>query len=198
MKIIKIPANPSAYSSNIYFVRGDFNSLSDVNTVIDTGGDGNIIVSEIKKINTGAGKKPVEQVILTHNHFDHTGGVQALKDAFDSKIYGYSSDKLIDRKLKNDDVIKIGDRNFQVIYAPEHSNDSICLYSWDDKVLFSGDTPIDIKSPGGSYSRQYLEILEKLLVSRVETIYPGHGPAINNGHEVILRTLEIVKNSVLI
>lgn len=197
MRITKIRTNEKVYSSNVYLIRGEFNGLKDVNTLVDTGGDGSI-VDEIKKINTGAGKTPVAQIVLTHTHFDHTGGVKALKAEYNLKILACSREEYVDVVLKNGDIIFMGDRQFEVIHTGEHSQDSICLYGWEDRVLFSGDVPVDIKSSNGSYSRYFLSVLERLATFRIDVIYPGHGDPLHGGAKTILKTLENVKNSKII
>lgn len=193
MRIDSLLTNPQKYSSNTYLIRGDFNSLNDKNSLIDTGAD-DYIIDEIEKINTGAGKKRVEQVILTHNHFDHTGGLKYIKDQYNPLVFAFSEAQYVDRILKNGDIIKLGDKNFEIIYCPEHSNDSICLYSWEDKILFSGDVNIAIINQGGEYSKGFMKTIEKLIFLGVEKIFPGHGKPILNGTEVLERTLKIIKN----
>lgn len=72
MKVFQLAQNPEKYSCRSYLILGTWSTLDDVNTVIDPGIDGSII-DQIEKIYTGVGKKPVDLVVLTHNHFDHAG-----------------------------------------------------------------------------------------------------------------------------
>src|SRR3989339_361610 len=188
MRIQKLTTNPKAYSSNVYYIRGDYNALEDINTLIDTGAD-EYIFDELSKIFYGAGKRSVEQIILTHNHFDHTGGLKFLQELYKPKILAFHDDKSITKVLRDDDVVKIGDKYFHVIYTPGHSNDSICLYGYDDKVLFSGDTPIDVKTKDATYSLDFICALKRIASMKIETIYPGHGnPYTQNVQEILQRT----------
>ncbi len=197
MRVFRIKTNELTYSSNVYLVLGEFNSVYDVNTLIDTGGDGHI-VENIRAINTGVGKKAVDQIILTHNHFDHTGGIIAVKEAFGSRVMGFSGATLIDAQIKDGDMIKAGDVFLSALHVPEHSQDSIMLYHWESKTLFSGDTQLDIKSGGGTYSRHFYEILKKLLELGVNVIYPGHGHFIKeNCPEILERTMNFVKQGII-
>ena len=68
MKVICLKRNSMKYTCNAYLILGSWNSLQDTNTLIDVGIDASII-NEIEKINTGVGKRPVEQIIITHEHF---------------------------------------------------------------------------------------------------------------------------------
>lgn len=186
MRIIVIKTNPEAYSCNVYLILGDFNKLDDVNTLIDTGSDG-YIISEIKNIYTGAGKKPVEQIVLTHSHFDHTGGIKALIENFNPKILAYNKESYVSRTVLDDDTIRIGDSQFQVIHTPGHSFDSICLYNYEQKVLFSGDTPIDIKTTDSTYSSEFIIAFQRLASLKIDCIYPGHGTPITESPELCIK-----------
>jgi len=197
MRIDILATNPAKYSSNVYLIRGDNNSLDDVNTLIDSGAD-SYILRGLELINTGAGKKAISQIILTHNHFDHSGGILSLKEKYHSQVLGLAESPLIDRKLYHGEIVKVADVMMEVINITEHSNDSICLYEWNSKTLFSGDTPLDIKSVGGNYSAGFLEKLNRLLILGVKIIYPGHGnPIAENAQQILENTIEIVRHSII-
>ena len=185
--------NPKVYSSNSYLIRGDFNSLNDKNVLVDTGGD-DFIVKEIEEINTGAGKKKIDKIILTHNHFDHTGGVKAVKEKYNCKVLAFSKSKFVDKLIKEGETVKIGDEMFEVIHCPTHSNDSILLYGWDSKVLFCGDVDLAVINWNLNFPEFFVNILKKLSKLGVSTIYPGHGPPIQNGTEVINRIINLIDN----
>ena len=79
MKIIPLKKSDKIYSCNPYLILGDWNHVEDLNTVIDPGTD-DFILDEIAHLSAGLGKVAVEQILLTHNHFDHAGGMMALKE----------------------------------------------------------------------------------------------------------------------
>jgi glyoxylase-like metal-dependent hydrolase (beta-lactamase superfamily II) len=197
MRITRLAQNLRTYSSNAYLVRGDRNTLDDVNTLIDTGVDKSV-VDAVRAVYTGVGKKAVDQVILTHGHFDHVGGAEAIQRDFGAVILRFGNHPPVDRILTSGENLRIGDRDFTVIPCVEHSQDSILLFEPEDGVLFSGDTPLDIKSEGGEYYRDFLDVLERLIRLRVSILYPGHGPPIPNADTVIRRTRDIVLSSTLI
>jgi len=74
-----------------------------------------------------------------------------------------------------------------VIHVPAHSNDSILLYSRSERVLFSGDSPINIQSSDGTYTSEFVAVMERICASPVETIYSGHDYPITVGAQSILR-----------
>ncbi len=162
------------YSSNVYLIRGDWNAIADVNTLIDVGNDP-AVIDRIRAMSTGVGKKAVEQVILTHGHFDHAALLPAIREAFQPVVYAHSAFVKADHILKDGQTLRCGDRMFEVLYTPGHSNDSICLYCKEDGVLFVGDTPVIITSTDGSYEENFVRALARICRKDVRAIYFGHG-----------------------
>jgi glyoxylase-like metal-dependent hydrolase (beta-lactamase superfamily II) len=162
MKIITLPGAQHLYSSNAYLILGDWKRIEDINTLIDVGSDPNI-VQVINRLETGVGKKRVEQVILTHCHSDHTAALPAIIDAFHPRVYAFSPfGEGIDQVLKNGDRLRIGERTGEIIHTPGHSSDSISIYIEDEGVLFAGDAPVVIRTIAGGYEEDYLEALKEL------------------------------------
>ena len=115
MKVIALQNNPVVYSCKVYFVRGNWNAISDINTLIDVGTN-DFIIEEILTLSTGVGKKRIEQVILTHEHFDHAGGLMKIKKEFKPHVIAFSKLPGVDEIAYNNMQIKIGDKN-AVIYT---------------------------------------------------------------------------------
>jgi glyoxylase-like metal-dependent hydrolase (beta-lactamase superfamily II) len=198
MRVICLKKNGIKYTCNAYLILGSWSTLQDVNTLVDIGTDSSI-AKEIETIYTGIGKKPVDKIIITHEHFDHAGGIGEFKLIYNAKVYAFKKFEGVDEVLKDGQVVRVGDRDFEVIHTPGHSSDSICLYCEEDGVLFSGDTPLRINMPGGAYSIEFLEALEKLMRLNIKTIFPGHDPPIKeNAIDIIERTLTNVKSSGLL
>lgn len=178
MKIICLKSNPTIYSGRAYLLLGSWSTLDDINAVVDTGSD-NYIINEIESIYTGVGKVPVNKVILTHNHFDHMGGAIHLKQRFNCTVHAkIFTDDIVDELLQDGQEIRLADRMFTVIHSPGHSTDSICLYCKEDQVLFSGDTPLQIRDVTATYTSGFLRTLQRLSSLTINTIYPGHGEPI--------------------
>ena len=195
MRVICLKSNAKLYSCQSYLILGDWNSLPDVNTLIDAGVDG-FVLAEIEQIFTGVGKNAVEQILLTHSHFDHAAGAAAVKAVYHSQVRALSPLECVDAVLRDGDSVRCGDCDFQVIVSPGHSADSICLYCEQEGVLFSGDTPLMIRTSGGAYSAAYVRLLEKLSGLKLNAIYPGHGAPWKGWiREGLLQTLDNVRKS---
>lgn len=141
-------------------------------------------------------------ILLTHCHFDHILGASALRERYGAKIAigEYDAEGLSDASinltgvigikpnpftadilLKDQEVLKIGETEIEVIHTPGHTAGSVCYRLKD--VLFSGDTLFEqsigrTDFPTGNYS-QMKQSLEKLkALSDVDLkILPGHGNA---------------------
>jgi glyoxylase-like metal-dependent hydrolase (beta-lactamase superfamily II) len=196
MKVIPL-RNNRIYSCYAYLILGEWNRLEDVNTLVDVGTDGSVI-EQIEQINTGVGREPVEQVILTHGHFDHAGGLPAVKGKYHPRIFAYTEMNSGSEKLADGQVLVAGDRELEVIHVPVHSQDSVCLYCASEGVLFSGDTPLRILSPGGTYPECFVEAVERLASLKIHRIYTGHDGLILDAAALIRETLRNIQGSMVV
>ncbi|MCP4324640.1 MAG: hydroxyacylglutathione hydrolase [Alteromonadales bacterium] len=84
----------------------------------------------------------VDAILLTHKHYDHIDGVEALLSVLDEDIKLYSKDKLFTQSIQVEEgqTINFFDNSFslKVMELAGHTLDHIAFYS--DKHLFCGDT----------------------------------------------------------
>lgn len=195
MKIINLTHDSDTYTSNAYFLLGDWKAIDDVNALVDVGRDP-LIIDKIKKLDAGAGKHKIEKVILTHNHYDHVDLLPIIKDNFAPDVYAFHSFDGVGHVLKNGQTLKLADRRFEVIHIPGHTTDSICLYCEQDKVLFSGDTTLIITTTNGSYQEDFVRAFERIARRNITVIYPGHGePITHRVKQSLYSSLDNVRKS---
>ena len=199
MKVINLTENPTTYTCNVYHIQGEFNSLNNLNTIIDIGRD-KIIFEKLDEISKSAGKKLIDQIVLTHNHYDHTSLLKTVKEIYSPTVYAFSPYlKGVDVLLKGGESILIGDKFFEVIHTPGHTQDSICLYCSENGFLFVGDTGVILKSNNWSFEENSVKSLEYLCTKNVSKIFFGHGPPLEAGcNEKLQRTLEVIHDSKVI
>lgn len=194
MNVLLLKRDDLVYSSHSYLLLGIWNRINDINTMIDVGTDASA-VSSIEYAATGVGKNPVEQVILTHNHFDHNGGLAAVIERYHPRVYAFSPGDGVTDLLTDGQFLLMGDDYCQVIHTPGHSSDSVCIYCPTQKILFSGDVPLSIISPGSSYEANFVEALERIALLDVRVIYSGHNePVVSGANEMIQMTLDNVRH----
>ncbi|WP_319578565.1 MBL fold metallo-hydrolase [uncultured Methanospirillum sp.] len=181
MQIRNLTGQSTEYTSNVYHITGDYLQLSDQSSLIDVGRDVSIL-GELRSIRTGIGKKPVDQIFLTHSHFDHAGLLHEILDRYPVPVYAHPESR-VQGIIPLDDrqVVYIGDHNCEVIWGRTHSEDSVCYFCHDDGVLFSGDIPIRIYTDDGVYDPAFLPVFEQICSYEVREIYPGHGDPIREG-----------------
>jgi hydroxyacylglutathione hydrolase len=183
MQAIKLQNSP--YDANAYLVDGRI--------LVDVGMDGRAIISRLEKI-----IKPgeLETIILTHCHYDHSGGAAQVAKSFGAKIAIHRDDVSLLNNPRGSasllfgvkapsivpDIILSGGEIFgelEVIHTPGHTPGGICLYSARAKALFSGDTVF----PDGRFGRtdltggnatKLVESIRKLTLLDVIVMYPGH------------------------
>ena len=84
--------------------------------------------------------------------------------------------------------MRFGEIRLSVLHTPGHTEGSVCLWSADDGLLFSGDTLFAsgwgrTDLPGGS-EEQIIESLARLATFEdTVRVYPGHGPETTIGRE---------------
>lgn len=84
------------------------------------------------------------QILITHHHPDHTGGLARLANEFDPVVYGPANPgiKGITHVLGEGDTVEVLGQEFSVIEVPGHTLDHIAFFSdgSTQPVLFCGDT----------------------------------------------------------
>ncbi|MFJ4157928.1 hydroxyacylglutathione hydrolase [Pseudomonas sp. NPDC089752] len=86
----------------------------------------------------------LEDILVTHHHHDHVGGVERLKQLTGARVCGPAKEHIPSRDLAlddNDKVTVLG-VEFQVLAVPGHTLGHIAFFSDQPAtpVLFSGDT----------------------------------------------------------
>ncbi|MFJ7313030.1 hydroxyacylglutathione hydrolase [Pseudomonas sp. NPDC098747] len=82
----------------------------------------------------------LSDILITHHHHDHVGGVERLKQISGATVYGPASEKIPARDfaLKDNDSVSVLGWDFDVYAVPGHTLGHIAYYHHG--LLFCGDT----------------------------------------------------------
>jgi hydroxyacylglutathione hydrolase len=87
-------------------------------------------------------------VLVTHHHHDHVGGVAELKQKYGCRVVGPHdrTTKIanVDLRVGNGDVVKVGNLLARVLETPGHTLDHISYVFDNEKALFAADTLFSI------------------------------------------------------
>ncbi|MBW1779462.1 MAG: MBL fold metallo-hydrolase [Deltaproteobacteria bacterium] len=142
----------------------------------------------------------VEYILITHCHFDHTGGAAGLKQETQSLLVAHELDAIyleqgdetvtastwygttmaplrIDRKLTAPrEEILLGGRSIEAIHTPGHSPGSVVYLTQSEglKVLFAQDVHGPLDPSLLSNREDYLNSLDLLLSLDADILCEGH------------------------
>ncbi|HET6893138.1 MAG TPA: MBL fold metallo-hydrolase [Pyrinomonadaceae bacterium] len=141
--------------------------------------------------------RTVSEIILTHMHPDHIGGVNALRKHLGTEVKvaahrltaePLSSSIRVDRLIEEGEVIALSGSPsiaLRAMHTPGHARGHLCFYEERTGTLISGDNIVGLGSvlidPPEGNMRDYLESLTRMRsLPNLSVIFGGHGPAIAN------------------
>jgi glyoxylase-like metal-dependent hydrolase (beta-lactamase superfamily II)/8-oxo-dGTP pyrophosphatase MutT (NUDIX family) len=189
---LRTPTKPPATTTNCYVVgTRDF-------VVFDPGSpyeDEQAALFEFVKELFDEGRR-LREVVLTHHHPDHVGGVGRLREQLGGvrvSAHRLTAEALegqvrVDRFMEDGDVIELeGDPSISLraMHTPGHTRGHLSFYDERAGALLTGDNIVGIGSvlidPEEGSVRDYLATLERYRrLPRLVALFGGHGPAVGS------------------
>ncbi len=204
---VRTPTKPPATHTNCYLIYNSRELL-----IIDPGSpyedEQQALAASVDAL-LGEGRK-LREIVLTHMHPDHVGGVNALRTHLGDQVnraapvgapvvaHRLTAESLgeainIDRFIEDDEVIKLSGEpeiSLRAMHTPGHARGHLCFYEERTGTLISGDNIVGLGSvlidPPEGNMRDYLRSLERMrALANLSVIFGGHGPAIANPYAKI-------------
>lgn len=184
--------------------------------LIDAGGDAAVLKKEVEAL----GLK-VKALWLTHGHLDHAGAVGELAKEWSVPVVGpHKEDQFwldmiqevsarygfpipqpvkVDQWLEGGEVLKLGEDEFEVRFAPGHTPGHVMFYNKNHGLLWTGDVLFKgsigrTDFPRGNHDQLIESIQRECFSLPDETQFiSGHGPMSTIGYENNLTRLSQVK-----
>ena len=188
MDAITVTEDAETFTCNAYLADGERTVLVDAGAMA---GVEDVIAEHVDDL---------DAVLLTHQHGDHVGALDAVLDAFDPELWAYGDHPRRTDALDDGDTVGIGDEAFEVIHTPGHADDHVAFVS--DSTIFSGDVVVhdDGAFEDGSFGRtdmagqsreELIESIERILdrlPEGVEGMYAGHGGTFHGDVRAVIET----------
>ncbi|MDX6613308.1 MAG: hypothetical protein QOD75_2494 [Blastocatellia bacterium] len=191
---VRTPTRPPATHTNCYLIYTSSEIL-----IIDPGSpfedeQQSLAASVDELIAAGRG---VREIVLTHLHPDHVGGVNALRKHLRGEIKvaahqytaaGLGENVSVDRLINDEEVITLDGSPsiaLRAMHTPGHARGHLCFYEERTGTLITGDNIVGLGSvlidPPEGNMRDYLTSLERMrALPHLTVLFGGHGPAMAN------------------
>lgn len=182
--------NPTAFTgpgTNTYLV-----GTGEEKILLDTGDGRSEYLPVLEEALEESGCRAIQEIVLTHGHPDHIGGVQPVLDRFGSCRVSKMSYEAFDspydfeiHEIGDGDVVETEGATLRALHTPGHAPDHLCFLLEEEHALFTGDNVLGvgttiIPAESGNLG-QYLDSLDLLLAQSPKCLFPAHGPLIEDG-----------------
>src|SRR6201993_5497040 len=120
-------------------------------------------------------------ILVTHHHADHTGGIAELKQRHGCRVVAPHGEAaripLVDATVREDDEVQVGSLRGRVLETPGHTAGHISYFFPADELAFVGDTLFSIgcgRVIEGTAEMMWQSLLKLRALPDDTRIYCGH------------------------
>src|SRR5712671_84286 len=124
---------------------------------------------------------PLSDILVTHHHADHTGGIAELKQRHGCRVVAPHAEAaripLVDATVREHDEVRVGSLRGRVLETPGHTAGHISYFFPADKLAFVGDTLFSIgcgRVIEGTAEMMWQSLLKLRALPDDTRIYCGH------------------------
>lgn len=155
--------------------------------LIDTGNPGVTEYIDILKGYMQEKSIQISDILVTHWHPDHIGGVIGILDNLQPgscKVH-----KILDShdisgikycNLQDGDTIETEGATLRIHHTPGHTDDHVIAWFEEENAVFSGDCVLGEGTAVFENLKKLITSLETILRLNPTKIYPGHGPVVED------------------
>jgi hydroxyacylglutathione hydrolase len=123
----------------------------------------------------------LSDILVTHHHHDHTGGIAELKGRHKCRVVAPQAEAskipLVDETVREGGKVSVGNLSANVIETPGHTAGHITYWFGADKLAFAGDTLFSIgcgRVIEGTPEMMWASLLKLRQLPGDTRIYCGH------------------------
>ncbi|MDG2334077.1 MAG: beta-lactamase-like protein 2 [Myxococcota bacterium] len=181
--------NPSAFTgpgTNSYLV-----GTGEHQILLDPGDGREEYLPVLERAMELSGCTGLQEIVLTHGHPDHIGGVQSVLDRMGPLPVSKMPHEAFDapyafplREISDGCVIETEGATLRGFHTPGHAPDHMCFLLEEESGLFTGDNVLGvgttiIPAKTGNLGH-YMASLKRLLALEPSVIFPAHGPLVGD------------------
>jgi hydroxyacylglutathione hydrolase len=120
-------------------------------------------------------------ILVTHHHRDHTGGIEELKERYGCRVVAPEAEAEsipeVDETVGENDTVRVGGLEARVLETPGHTGGHITYFFPADKLVFAGDTLFSIgcgRVIEGNNETMWQSLLKLRALPDGTRVYCGH------------------------
>ncbi|KAL8668108.1 MAG: hypothetical protein Q9202_000086 [Teloschistes flavicans] len=132
----------------------------------------------------------ISDVLITHWHPDHVGGIQHLLDLCpDAKVHKHSPAEG-QLEIGDGQTFSIQGATLRAFFCPGHTKDHMAFVLEEEDAMFTGDNVLGHGTAVFEDLAAYMTSLERMRKQFSGRAYPGHGAVIDDGRKRITEYME--------